>query len=722
MVFDKYKKFDFQNAMRNFELSFNPFKIKYQNMDALKFPFIKFSLIRLNSKAIELSRINFSVYAIFLLCLAQEYGFSQPKVAHLKDSVNKYRSVQPEKAMDFARTSISLATTDTEMANSLFQLGSLNNDQSKFDSAQFYFEKSLYLFRSLGDSINVSSVFQGLGEVKENLGLYPESLDYYKKSYAIRKINGTPSDVARSLNNIGNIYTFLTNYPIALENYLESLRISELEKNKKETANSFNNIGMVYDYTGDFDKALDYYTRAKKAYEELQDKRGLAGTLNNIGLIFKNKKQPEKSIAVYQEALFLFSELKSAYGVAALQNNIGVAYGLLNNLELALQFHKQALATNEKIGNTDGVANSNNSLGDTYLKQKQFAMADSYFRRGLQLAIQINAKDRMAESYEGLAKAQEGMTNYKDALSYSQSARMLRDSLYTAEKSKNLYEMEQKYESTLKEKQIALLNSETKNQKLLLKQRDTQLILTVIFLILFGIAVYLFFSRMRLRQKTTIEISRIEKERAIVKSIYEQRMSISKDMHDEIGSGLTHISLLSGALHSKAKEPKMSDELQMIASTSRGLVQSMNEIVWALNPQNETLESLSSYLREQTYQYFEPFNIQYSVNLPDPLPPVRLNNIQRRNLFLVTKEALNNALKYSRASNVSLTMKIEANKLRFEIIDDGTGFELNTVKKTSNGLANMNARMNELSGTFEISSSSIGTKVCYSMELTETTS
>lgn len=683
----------------------------------MKVPFTKYRLPHIPEKTLEFSARPL-LYSILLFTL-QLIGFAQPNTMHFLDSAKKYSSVQPEKAMGFARAALSNSITKTDKANSLYQLGASNSDQSLLDSAQYYFEKSLPLFRSLGDSIFVSNVFQGLGEVKENLGLYPESLTYYQKSYTIRKNYGTSSDVARALNNIGNVYTFLTNYPVALEHYLESLKISEREKNEKEIANAFNNIGMVYDYTGDFDKALEYYSKAKQAYETLGNNRGLAGTLNNIGLIFKNKKQPEKSIDYYQQALKLFSELKSPYGVAALQNNIGVVYGLLDNQELALLYHRQALATNEKIGNLDGVANSNNSIGDAYLKQKQFALADSHFRTGLKWAIQIKAKDRMAESYEGMAKAQEGMTNYKSALTYSQSAQVLRDTLYTAEKSKNLYEMEQKYESALKEKQIALLNSETQNQKLVIRQRDIQLLLTVIFLILFGISVYLFLSRLRLRQQTTMEITRIEKEKAIVKSIYEQRMSISKDMHDEIGSGLTHISLLSSALYAKADEPRMIDELRMISTTSRSLVQSMNEIVWALNPQNETLENLGSYLREQTHKYFEPFNINYTVSLPDHLPKIKLNNIQRRNLYLVTKEALNNALKYSVANHISLTMKLIDNNLQFEIIDDGHGFDVERINKTSNGLRNMKTRMVELSGAFEISSSPHGTKVSYSMPLTE---
>lgn len=648
-------------------------------------------------------------------------ALSQTKIS-LHDSVQKYRSVQPDKAMLFAQQAVRHSKTENQKAKSLLSMGVLNCDVSRYDSAEFYLTQSLALFTSINDSLGMADVFQGMGEVKENLGLYSASLVFYKDGFDIRRRKGVEEEVARSLNSIGNIYVFLTNYPLALENYLESLKISEKSKNQKEVANTYNNIGMVYDYTGDLDKGLEYYNRARVAYEALRDKRGLAGTLNNIGLIYKNKRQPEKSITYYQQSLKLFKELNSPYGVAALQNNLGVAHGQMNSQAIAIQFHQKALDTNTKIGNSDGVANSNNSLGDTYLKLKQFVKADDYFSRGLVTAQQISSKDRMAESFEGLARAREGMNDFKKAFNYSQRARALRDSLYTTEKSEKLYEMEQRYESALKENQIALLHSETELQKAeikqkneMIEQRNAQLLLggaTVFFL---GVAVYMFYSRLRLKQKAREDLSRVEQEQALIKSVYEQRLSISKDMHDEIGSGLTQIALLSSSITAKMFEPSLQNELQIISGTSRSLVQSMNEIVWALNPQHETLENLCAYLREQTYNYFEPFDINYTIHLPEQLQNIKLTNRQRRNIFLVTKEALNNSLKYAKALNISLTMKLDQNEIKFEVMDDGQGFEMDKIRRTANGLKNMKDRIQELKGTFEISSSAKGTTVYYSV-------
>lgn len=653
-------------------------------------------------------------------------SLSQPKqVTPLLDSAIKYRSSQPDRAMNFARTSYLRAADKATKSRSLLFLGVLNCDVSRYDSSLIYLDQSLNLFQSINDSSGIAEVFHNKGVAKEHLGLYQESLEYYQQGYEIRKKIGLKSEVAFSLNSIGNIYVFLNNYSRALELYLESLKISEDLKNKNAIANTYNNIGMVYDYTSDLDKAFEYYDRARKAYEELNDKRGLAGVLNNIGLIYKNKRQPEKSIPYYQQSLKLFDELKSVYGVGVIQNNIGVAYDLMNNHDLALQYHRQALATNTKIGNSDGIANSNNSIGESYLKLNQFEKADEYFNKGLAVAKQINSQDRMAESFEGLAHSREGMKDYKSALTFSQQARTLRDSLFSVEKSQKLYEMEQKYESVLKAKQIALLNSETERQKLeivqkneLIDQRNIQLVLVVASLIFLGIAVYLFYSRLRLQQTARLEFARREKDQAIIKSIYEQRMSISKDMHDEIGSGLTHISLLSEMIATQNRpDPEMRAEVQTISTISRKLVQSMSEIIWAINPQNETLENLTSYIREQTNKYFEPFNLRYDIQISDQLPDIKLTNLQRRNLFLVTKETLNNALKYADASHISLSIEIKESRICFQVSDNGKGFDMETVRRTANGLKNIKSRMAEIDGSFEINSSPEGTRVSYTMPI-----
>jgi signal transduction histidine kinase len=129
----------------------------------------------------------------------------------------------------------------------------------------------------------------------------------------------------------------------------------------------------------------------------------------------------------------------------------------------------------------------------------------------------------------------------------------------------------------------------------------------------------------------------------------------------------------------------------------------MSEIIWSLNPENKTLEQLMAYLREQLHKQLEYAGIQYSLQLTDEGKDIILSNEQRRNILLATKEIVNNAIKYSNAKNISISIQLNKNILQGHIADDGCGFDAGTHYK-GNGLKNIRYRIEELQGKLEIHS------------------
>jgi signal transduction histidine kinase len=216
------------------------------------------------------------------------------------------------------------------------------------------------------------------------------------------------------------------------------------------------------------------------------------------------------------------------------------------------------------------------------------------------------------------------------------------------------------------------------------------------------------------QQKIKKRLRQLEKQAAIDG----ERNRISRDMHDEIGSGLTHIALLSELIQTQQKtERAIKMDLSNISAAARKLVESMSEIIWALNPQNDSLENLLSYIREQMQQLFEPFQLKLRIDFPDEVPDIKLSNEQRRNLYLVTKEALNNVMKHAQAKNVTLSLDFEMNRLNFEVCDDGLGLAHKTGRQSGNGLKNMRKRMEDIGGTINWISPGKGLKVIYTLNL-----
>lgn len=214
--------------------------------------------------------------------------------------------------------------------------------------------------------------------------------------------------------------------------------------------------------------------------------------------------------------------------------------------------------------------------------------------------------------------------------------------------------------------------------------------------ILFLMAIILV-TRFYTKQKLQLQIAELKRQRELDK----ERQRISREMHDDIGAGLTQITLMS---ESAKRNNKASAELQDIADTSRKLVGNMSEIIWSLNNENKTLNQLIAYLREQLHKQLEYSGIQYTIDLLEDTTNSTLDNQQKRNVLLITKELVNNSIKYSKAVNISIVIAREKNTLIFEIKDDGIGFD-STKEFSGNGLKNVKHRVKELNGKFTIQSS-----------------
>lgn len=189
------------------------------------------------------------------------------------------------------------------------------------------------------------------------------------------------------------------------------------------------------------------------------------------------------------------------------------------------------------------------------------------------------------------------------------------------------------------------------------------------------------------------------------KAVEEERARISKDMHDDIGSGLSNIAIMSELLKNKIiNDAELIKNVNRISNTAGDLVDSMSQIVWAMNPQNDTLENLMAYIREFTLDYFDGLDINCIIDFPDEIKHIKLSQQQRRNIFLIVKETLNNTLKYAEAANVFIKFKCLEDSCMIEICDDGKGFDITTTHRFGNGLINMKKRMDDIGGKYFIHS------------------
>lgn len=184
------------------------------------------------------------------------------------------------------------------------------------------------------------------------------------------------------------------------------------------------------------------------------------------------------------------------------------------------------------------------------------------------------------------------------------------------------------------------------------------------------------------------------------------RSKISMDLHDEISSGLTKISLLSQRIKARFEKDNTVDPetLDKIAGSSGEVIGNLGEIIWAINPTHDNLPSLLAYIRNYVVSFFEATDIETKVYFPDEVPSVAVSPDIKHNVFLVIKEVLNNIIKHAGATRTDLTFTFTDNVFSFTITDNGRGLPDVNHNAFGNGLINMRNRMQAIGGTLTLTS------------------
>lgn len=229
----------------------------------------------------------------------------------------------------------------------------------------------------------------------------------------------------------------------------------------------------------------------------------------------------------------------------------------------------------------------------------------------------------------------------------------------------------------------------------------------------------------RTRQRMRHKLEQLERQGAVER----ERARIAKDIHDDLGANLTRINLLSQSVRRAINNPPEAiKDVDRIGDSARHLIRTMEEIVWAVDPQHDTLDSLISYIGKVTQELFSPAGVRYRLDFPAQIPPWPLTAELRHNLFLAFKEAVHNVVKHSAATEVHISLVIEPAAFKLIVEDNGSGFhsELSPEGSTPQGnrrssrkgLTNMRQRLREIGGCCEIRSEhGHGTRVSFLLQV-----
>lgn len=595
------------------------------------------------------------------------------KIKTFSDLCWYYRSVSTDSAFAYGNRALNLAKKTQNKqgeAQAYNDLGILYYDASNFKKAINYYKKTVLYREGVKDSMGMASVYNKLGIAYQRIFKMDSAIYYATNALKIYQHKNHVQYTAIIKNNIANIYQDLKQYQKALKTHLEVAQIRKEIKDLNGLTYSYTNIGNAYLFLKDTIKALDYYTKGIEIAESNNFKSELATLYNNLGTVYKGQKKFNQAIKVYNKSLDIRKKLNDNYGVASAAINIGSLYlssGKINDAEEKLRF-------------------------------------------GLNISKKTDAKELELVAYSSLLSYFAFKKNTDSILHYQNLYNNVQDSIFGNRITKQVAEVQEKYNTAEREKEILLQRANIAEKELNINQKNTQLIGLSILAIVIAALGYLLVNQQKIKNAQLKKEGELKE--ALVKietqnRLQEQRLRISRDLHDNIGAQLTFIisSIDNLKYGFKITNEKLNSKLVGISQFTKDTIYELRDTIWAMNKNEITFEDLqvriSNFIEKADITSKDiKFDFKIDKNVDNK---TTFSSVTGMNIYRIIQESVNNAIKYAEASVISVRIHYKNDVIEIEINDDGKGFDITNVE-LGNGINNMKKRADEIEGKFSLSS------------------
>jgi len=447
--------------------------------------------------------------------------------------------------------------------------------------------------------------------------------------------------------------------------------------------------------------------------------------LNAVAINFDDWNKPDSAL-FYHKQVFKYYKGKDTLYIGETYNNIGNTLLKQKKFKEAKRWITSALKINDKnfelsqkakdndyyyerATNYTNLATIANELGD-------FNEAEKLFEKAYWFSKKSGNAEKLRDFYMQRALFNKKRNNLVKAVQDQEYYIKLRDSVFEVQRAQTFSELEAKYQNEKKEKQLLQSKAEIREREIEIKNKNMQfLILGLISFALLCI-IYLVYRQQKLKIKQ--QEQEFELKSAIAKietqnKLQEQRLSISRDLHDNIGSQLTFI--ISSVDNIKyafdLKNEKLDAKLSNISSFAKDTIVELRDTIWAMNKSQISFEDLQTRIHNFVDKAKEVKNeIQFNFFVDSDLKDRNFSSIEGMNIYRTIQEAIHNSIKYAEAKNIDIKVKKIGAKIAIEIKDNGKGFDVTGIEK-GNGLLNMQKRITEINGQFNLQSTASGTEI-----------
>ncbi len=607
----------------------------------------------------------------------------------------------------------------------------------KFDSAVYYSEKALNLCRLQNNDFNISTSLQQLANIYFEKHNFDKAVETAIEAIVYsRKAKNVSSEIWL-LITLGSIYAQQNEFNTSLQYYDEAHDKSMASGFKKHLSRIYLEAGGVHLAMKDYIRAENNFNQARDYNHLSKSQYGRMATLSSFCDLHLAKKEYLKVISSAREGVAIGKELNVGPDLIHMINIMGIAFLNLNQYDSALFYSNQSYQMSVEYNDGLKISEVAQTLAEIYEKQGNYTQALYFYRQyksnsdsiynveKAQIIADAEKKYQVVKSKEEIARLNAEKTskelelkNHLFQINIQQSEAAQKEiSLMLLSRESEVKDLElsrissiaqvKESEVTFKNKELQVANAENLLNKLNSKQellvRNITLLIALLTT-LFGILFFIWFRK--------------QKELQARQSLLTERLRISRELHDDLGSTLSSISVYSDVAKNRAiKNVGTEEVLSKISYASRELIDKMSDIVWSLNPENETLEQLKNRMVAFAAIMFTPSNINFSFDMDSELENHTIPVESRKNVYLIFKEAVHNIVKYAKCTDVLITIHKTEKGILFCINDNGAGFKMEVTRNGNgngkavtdnvlggNGIRNMHARANSINSLLSINS------------------
>ena len=515
------------------------------------------------------------------------------------------------------------------------------------------------------------------------------------------------SGIAGSYWQLSTLQAYKGNLYISIDYMLKAIKVYERIGDLEKVADGYGELGYRMKRE-DLDKAQDYMLKGKRIAEEHNYEMVQSRIYNNFGVLKEMKGQLDSAEFYYRKGLKKVLKIDFKTGIPYSYSSLAGILAQRGAYDSARYYFERSKSLRIDIQDRKGIAENYTQIGEVFLEEGNTSSAIKSFHQAIPLALEENYNFLAQYTYQKISEAYKLRKNTDSALFYLEKYNIFKDSINSIEVKEKIAELNVEFETERKENEILIQRNKIAENELEIERRNFAISGILAILILGSLLAYLIINRKNLEKKQLSKEKELDVALAKIETqnrLEEQRLRISRDLHDNIGSQLTFIISSLDNLKFKIKQENsvIANKIDEIRVFTTLTINELRDTIWAMNKENISLEELVFRIEElfKNARKLHPekkFISEFKINSDKTFTA-----LEGINIFRIIQEALNNAIKYSGAEIISFYGEQKNSEIVFKLQDNGAGYDPNLIEY-GNGLYNMEKRAKDIHATIEVHS------------------